>query len=136
MRFIYAASMLSMTAAFVPSTLRSVRRQIMDKHTNTFSPNFASVEETGVFPDTEDDNENKVGLDDKFATLPRHASNCDVNEILERVEEAIATMKDDTLEKIDEIPKDESESSDRVYSNSYVDLGKVSLILSVSKMHG
>jgi len=67
-------------------------------------------------------------------TLPRHASHDGVNEIMSETEEIIRGLNEDSIKLKGEyrIAEEDEDTNDnvgveRVYSNHYVDLGKVSL---------
>jgi HAD superfamily 5'-nucleotidase-like hydrolase len=110
--------------AFTPHAT-TLRQQAMKQHTHGISPLFASIDanQSGILSETEDGYSNNE-MSDIFTTLTRHESNQNVNDVLDRVEKRIINMKNEIEETNEENPK--NESADKVYSNSYVDLGKVS----------
>ncbi len=84
----------------------------------------------------EDDQENKRS---EFTTLPRHETNKDINDILTKTETAILKLYENSIEiectknSEDCIEEDEMNDNDiaqveKVYANSYVDLGKVDTV--------
>lgn len=112
--------------AFTPHAT-TLRQQAMKQHTHGISPLFASIDanQSGILSETEDGYSNNE-MSDIFTTLTRHESNQNVNDVLDIVEKRIINMKNEIEETNEENPK--NESADKVYSNSYVDLGKVDTV--------
>ena len=108
-------SMLT-TDAFTPYATSPVYQRMLTPHSQNIPPLFVSTDTDQHEIGSE--TENKV--ESNFKPLPRHSSNEDINKILERVEGAIKNQ----METGKSTNKKEADS-DRMYANSYVDLGKV-----------
>lgn len=115
--------------AFSPNLVNLGRVKTLGQHASRASPLLASIDadNQSIHLDSVDlDSESDDKLSDIFTTLSRHESNESVNEILNNVEGQIRKMYQDTVDIRDEkIPIPDAE---KVYSNSYVDMGKVDTV--------
>ena len=121
-------------AAFTstPHTTRSPIQSVTDKHTKVVQPLFVSIdpieEATTSSPSTNGE------LSNAFTTLPRHSINQDVNDSLEKIEQTVRRLYKESIDIRNEIEsshvfeEDPVSESDKVYANSYVDLGKVEIV--------
>lgn len=121
-------------AAFTstPYTTRSPIQSVTHKHTKVVQPLFVSIdpieEATTSSPSTYGE------LSNAFTTLPRHSINQDVNDSLEKIEQTVRRLYKESIDIRNEIEsshvfeEDPVSESDKVYANSYVDLGKVEIV--------
>ena len=121
-------------AAFTstPHTTRSPIQSVTHKHTKVVQPLFVSIdpieEATNSSPSTNGE------LSNAFTTLPRHSINQDVNDSLEKIEQTVRRLYKESIDIRNEIEsshvfeEDPVSESDKVYANSYVDLGKVEIV--------
>ena len=132
------------TDGFLQSSVRKNLQIVTSDNYNRLEPLHVetsdSVSDSVVenVPDSVDEDEEKLNA---LLTLPRHASNENVNQILSATESALKYLKMESMNGLDteeEIisPSDDTSSSfkendptdtynGRVYANSYVDLGRV-----------
>jgi HAD superfamily 5'-nucleotidase-like hydrolase len=121
-------------AAFTstPHATRSPIQSVTHKHTKVVQPLFVSIdpieEATTSSPSTYGE------LSNAFTTLPRHSINQDVNDSLEKIEQTVRRLYKESIDIRNEIEsshvfeEDPVSESDKVYANSYVDLGKVEIV--------
>jgi len=110
----------STSYAFVPTHVGSCRSSLSNLGSTT------SSDVAGVKLLEEENEERKM-----FTSLPRHYDNEDVNVVLSKAEVAIQRLYDDSLEAQPDgefIAEQLDEEAEKVYANSYVDLGKVDTV--------
>lgn len=116
-----------------PYTARSPIQSVTYKHTKVVQPLLVSIDPIEETTGTSSHSTNGE-LSNAFTTLPRHSINQDVNDSLEKIEQTVRRLYDESVNIRNEIEashvfeEDVVSESDRVYANSYVDLGKVEIV--------
>jgi len=139
---------ICLTSAFIVIPIKSIKQNInalshqhhlITSKTVLKSSKSAQVNTTNnnkgvqIDDDTVSDEEDLNNERRKFTSLPRHCENEEINEMLSKAEDTIRKLYDDSMdEKLCEVVNcdedDEAVKKEKVYANSYVDLGKVDTV--------